>query len=70
MSDLKTYEAGTRDQNGKYCRFIESPDEKAVEEYIKTMNIVVPDDYEIVLFENSYQLSSTVPRIVRNKDKL
>ena len=62
MSSLIIYEAGARN-HGKYSKFIESPDEKVVDDYLLIMKDCVPGDFELVKLEKCYTLTSTTPYI-------
>ena len=62
--DLLIYEAGMRDRSDRYAKFIESPDQKEVEEHIETMKLIALEGSHIVYLTKTYRLISTVPHIV------
>ena len=58
------YEAGVRGIDNNYCKFIESPKESDVDEYIGIMKEIVSENNEIVKLIKTYDLVSTTPYIV------
>ena len=66
MSDrLVVYEAGVINSNGKYSKFIESPEKKKVEDYIEIMKTSVLEGLTIVFLEKTYDLISTIPHTIK-----
>ena len=64
MDSLIVFEAGMRNQEGKYFEFMESPDRKKVEDYLEIMKKTKPDNFELVFLEKNYHLVSTTPHVV------
>jgi hypothetical protein len=64
MEALTVFEAGMRNPDGKYSKFIESPDRKEVADYIETMKSCRPIDFDLVFYEKTYHLVSTIPHII------
>ena len=63
MSDLMVFEAGLR-INGKYSKFMESPERKKVIEYLEIMKETKPDGGELIFLQKDYRLTSTTPQII------
>ena len=64
MSDLTIYETGMRNPDGGYSKFMESPDEKAVDDHIDIMKDCRPEGFEIMRYKKTYRLISTIPHII------
>jgi hypothetical protein len=68
MDTLVIFEAGMRSPEGRYSKFIESPDRKKVEnyleDYLKTMKECRPHDFDLVIYEKMYHCVSTKPHII------
>ncbi len=64
---MDIYEAGIRDEVGKYSLFIQSNDKDAVIDYTETMKETVPLSHEIVFLEKTYELVCTTPHIIGRK---
>lgn len=69
METLIIFEAGMRSRNGKYSKFIESPDRSKVIEHIEIMKLCNPTDLELVFYEKTYHCVSTTPRIIHTPTK-
>ena len=63
MSDLMVFEAGLR-INGKYSKFMESPERKKVIEYLEIMKKTKPDNGELIFLQKDYRLILTTPHII------
>ena len=63
MTDLIVFEAGIRNEEGKYSKFMDSPDRKKVEDYLDIMKTTKPENFELVFLEKHYSLISTTPTI-------
>ena len=64
MNSLVIYEAGARSPSGKYSKFIESPKQQDVDDYLCIMKGCVPCNFELVKLEKTYHLVSTTPHII------
>ena len=64
MSNLTVYEAGMRSPEGNYSKFIVSPSQKEVDDYILIMKDCTPEGFELVKLEKYYELKSTTPHLV------
>jgi len=51
--------------DGKYETFIKSTDRQEVLDYIDIMKTTIAEGMEIVLYEKTYLLISTVPHIIK-----
>ncbi len=64
MESLIVFEAGMRSEEGKYSKFMESPDRQKVEEYLEIMKKTRTDNFQLVFLEKTYHLICTTPHIV------
>ena len=64
METLTIFEAGMRSPEGKYSKFIESPDRNKVTEYLEIMDKCKADGFELMLYEKTYHCVSTTPHII------
>jgi hypothetical protein len=64
MESLIIFEAGMRSPNGKYSKFIESPERSEVVEHLEIMKLCNPTDLELVMYEKTYHCVSTTPHII------
>lgn len=62
--DVYIYEAGLRLDNGNYSSFIQSRNEREVDEYIDIMKTTKSENSTIVKMENLFRCISTTPFIV------
>lgn len=69
MDTLLIFEAGMRSPEGRYSKFIESPDRKKVEDYLETMEECKPYDFDLVLYEKMYHCVSTTPHIINAQQR-
>lgn len=65
MKSLIIYEAGVRNPDGLYSRFIESPKQQDVDDYLRFMKDCVPSNFELVKLEKCYELKCTTPHIIK-----
>ena len=61
---MNIFEVGTRNLDGKYTKFMESPDRDAVTDYLDIMKEVVSDNLTIIFTEKTYNLTSSTPYII------
>jgi hypothetical protein len=64
---MDIYEAGIRDEAGKYSMMIQSNDKDAVIDCIETMKNTIPLTHEISFLEKTYELVCTTPHIIGRK---
>ena len=62
--DVKIYEAGLRLDNGNYSSFMQSRNEREVDEYIDIMKTTKSENSTIVKMEKLFRCISTTPFIV------
>ena len=65
METMTIYEAGLRAPDGKYAKFISSPNKQVVDEYIEIMKTTKPYGKTILFLEKTFHLVSTTPHIVQ-----
>lgn len=64
MEEVKLYEAGVRLESGKYCQFIQSREEKEVDDYIYIMKQTKLEGSEIVKYIKLFRCVDVTPFIV------
>jgi hypothetical protein len=62
--DVKIYEAGLKIDNGNYSSFIQSRNEREVDEYIDIMKTTKSESSTIVKMEKLFRCISTTPFII------
>jgi hypothetical protein len=62
--DVKIYEAGLRIDSGEYASFIQSRNEREVDEYISIMKKTKSENSTIVKMEKLFRCISTTPIII------
>lgn len=69
MEKLVIFEAGVSNSEGKYSKFIQSPDREKVIEYMNIMEVCVDADFEIIYLEKVFNCVSTTPKIQKRSKK-
>lgn len=64
METLIVFEAGIRNEDGQYHKFMDSPNREEVQEYLEIMKETKPEDSTLVFMEKTYKLVCTTPYIV------
>jgi len=67
MESLIVFEAGVRSPEGKYSVFKTSPNRAEIEEYIRIIDHMVAEDFEILFSEKFYTLVTTTPTLIKRK---
>ena len=67
MADIILYEAGMRNSDGKYVKFIQSRNQIEVDDYIDIMLTTKPEGFDVVKLEKVFRCVSTIPQIISDK---